>query len=89
MNSYILADHTKHMEKTLHKKLGEIRLVAYKIPLKKTIEIVLKWANLWAMAGDWNMSHLSNICRAYKHIESSILDDIIKCKCLNNEILHM
>ena len=50
---------------------------------------VPKWAILWAMEGDWNMSHLSNTWRAYKHIKSSILDDINKWKCQNIEILNM
>ncbi len=54
--------------------------------VKQQIKIVFKWANLWAMAGDWNMSHLSNTSRTYKHIESSILDDIIKWKCPNIKI---
>jgi len=39
------------------------------------------------MGGDWNMAHLSNIWRAYKHIESSVLDNIIECECQNIEIL--
>ena len=51
--------------------------------VKKQMSKVFKWANLWAMEGDWNMPHLSNTWRAYKHIESSILDDNIKCKCQN------
>ena len=35
--------------------------------VKKQIKIVLKWANLWGMQVDWNMSHLWDIWQVLMH----------------------